>query len=420
MTEDSTGKQPTPNGGPFARRLPGEVARWQADGLISEEQADAILRRYDTDEGVSAGGAIANRVVSVIAVMGAVLIGLGIIAFIAANWSEIPKFAKLAMMVAGTPAIYIIGWLVGYRFDYPRIGIAIILLGTVAFGASIHLVAQTYHVPVNHPALVPMWFVGVIPLAYISRSRAIMGLSIILFLAAGGFRSQEWAHNSDDFGGVMVTPVFLLLGAFLFSAGRVQARFEFTERFAWMLEIVGLLVVSAAIYMFGFSEVWDTVEHNEPVLSGVSVEYWLVAGVGVVASAAMIAVAGWRRMRSGLGVFWWEAGALAAMAATAAGMWVGLAFGGNWLWWVFNLVMLAGVLAMIAGGYRWNRAYLMNLAVVIFAITLFTRYFEFGFGLLGQSVAFIVAGVILLAGGFGLEFLRRRLVGRMRGAEVAR
>ena len=50
--------------------------------------------------------------------------------------------------------------------------------------------------------------------------------------------------------------------------------------------------------------------------------------------------------------------------------------------------MLAGVLAMIVAGYRWNRAYLINLAVPIFAITLFTRYFEFGLGLLGQSVAF--------------------------------
>ena len=50
------------------------------------------------------------------------------------------------MMVVGTPAIYVIGWLVAYRFAYQRIGIAIILLGAIAFGASIHLVAQTYHV----------------------------------------------------------------------------------------------------------------------------------------------------------------------------------------------------------------------------------------------------------------------------------
>ena len=66
----------------------------------------------------SGGSAIGNRVVTVIAIMGAALIGLGIIAFIAANWSDIPKLVKLAMMVVGTPAIYVIGWFVGYRFGY--------------------------------------------------------------------------------------------------------------------------------------------------------------------------------------------------------------------------------------------------------------------------------------------------------------
>ena len=146
MTPDTPDRPSAPNGD-FIHRLPTEVARWRADGLISEEQATALLERYDSDAAESAGGAIGNRVVTATAVMGASLIGLGIIAFIAANWSGIPALAKLALMVIGTPAIYIIGWFAGYRFDYPRIGVAIILLGAIAFGASIHLIAQAYHVP---------------------------------------------------------------------------------------------------------------------------------------------------------------------------------------------------------------------------------------------------------------------------------
>lgn len=403
----------------FARRLGQEVREWEADGLISAEQGDSILDRYGSDAVESAGGAIGNRVVTVIAIMGAVLIGLGIIAFIAANWSEIPKLAKLAMMVVGTPAIYSIGYFVAYRFNYPRIGIAIILLGAIAFGASIHLVAQTYHVEVNHPALVPLWFLGVIPLAYITRSRVLFGLSIILFLAAAGFRTQEWVHDLEDVELSLVVPSFLVLGAFLFAAGRAHARFDAIERFAWLLEIAGLLVVSAAIYILGFNEAWEEIDRGEYILSDASVEYWLVVAILGLAGAGLIGVSVGRRSRPGSNLSWWESGAFAAMVIVAAIMWLGLAFGGEWLWWVFNVIMLAGVLAMIAAGYRWNRAYLINLAVAIFAITLFTRYFEFGFGLLGQSVAFIVAGVILLGGGFGMEYLRRRLVRRMRESESA-
>ena len=410
------------DGGDFVRHLPAEVARWQADGLITDAQAAAILLRYpagataDSAE-PAAGSAIGNRVVSVIAIMGAALIGLGIIAFIAANWSDIPKLVKLALMVVGTPAIYVIGWFVGYRFGYERIGMAIILLGAIAFGASIHLVAQTYHVPVNHPNLMPLWFLGVIPLAYITRSRAIMGLSIILFLAAGGFRAQAWLSGFEE-ELVLMVPAFLTLGAFLFAAGRAQARFADTRQFARLCDIAGLLVVAAATYVLGFNSLWEELGEYRPSFAELSTEYWLAVGIAGLAAAIMAGVASWRDGGRRSEQILWEYGALAAMAVIAAAMWLGLAFGGQWLWWVFNLTLLAGVLAMIAAGYRWNRAYLINLAAPIFAIALFTRYFEFGFGLLGQSVAFIVAGVILLAGGFGLEYLRRRLVGRIRREEA--
>ena len=413
MPPDTPDSPSAPNGD-FIRRLPTEVARWRADGLISEEQAAAILGRYDSGGAASGGSAIGNRVVTATAIMGASLIGLGIIAFIAANWSGIPALAKLALMVIGTPAIYIIGWFAGYRFGYARIGVAIILLGAIAFGASIHLIAQAYHVPVNHPNLVPLWFLGVIPLAYITRSRALLGLSLILFLAAAGFRSQEWMSPFGDEEIVLMVPAFFTLGAFLFAAGRMQARFTDTRQFARLCDISGLVVVAAAIYILSFNFLWDELGGYGFSFAELSTEYWLTVGIASLAAAVMVGVAGWRDAGRRSGQIWWEAGALASMGLTAAAMWLGLAFGGQWLWWVFNLVMLTGVLAMIAAGYRWNRAWPINLAVAIFSITLFTRYFEFGFGLLGQSVAFIVAGIILLAGGFGMEYLRRRLVGRIR------
>ena len=418
MTSDAPDNPSTPDVD-FTRQLPAEVARWEADGIITAEQAEAIRNRYASDSPEAGGSAIGNRVVTVIAIMGAALIGLGIIAFIAANWSEIPKLAKLALMVVGTPAIYVIGWFIGYRFGYVRIGVAVILLGAIAFGASIHLVAQTYHVPVNHPNLVPLWFLGVIPLAYITRSQAVFALSIILFLAAAGFRAQEWVPELNSEDTILLLPGLLPLGAFLFAAGRMQARFPDTRQFARLCDISGLLVAAAGIYFLSFDELWWDIGRSKLSFNALTVEYWGMVAIAVIVIAALFAVAAWRDAGQRTGQIWWEAGAVGSMALVAAAMWLGLAFGGAWLWWVFNLVMLAGVLAMIAAGYRWNRAYLINLAVPIFAITLFTRYFEFGLGLLGQSVAFIVAGVILLAGGFGMEYLRRRLVRRIRESEAA-
>ena len=419
MAADATGSPSAPDGGDFTRRLPAEVSRWQADGLISEEQAAAILERYPQTTETS-GSAIGNRTVSVIAIMGAALISLGIIAFIAANWSDIPTLAKLAMMVVGTPVIYVAGWLMSYRFGFVRIGTAVILLGAVAFGASIHLVAQTYHVPVNHPNLMPAWFLGVIPLAYIIRSQSVLGLSLIILLVATAFRAQEWVPDVLNDEMVWLAPAYLVLGALLFAAGRLQSRLDYTRPFARIFDIVGLLVMAAPVYLLGYHTIWEELRWDDRVrLDVLSVEYWLVVSVAILLAAAAVGFIGWQDRRRHSRLFIWEASALAAMAVVAAAMWVGLLAGAEWLWWVFNLVTLAGVLAMIAAGYRWNRAWLINLAVIIFAITLFTRYFEFGFDLLGQSVAFIVAGVILLAGGFGMEVLRRKLLSRIGREGVA-
>ena len=419
MAADATANPSEPDGGDFARRLPAEVGQWQADGLISETQAAAILERYPP-AGETAGNAIGNRTVSVIAIMGAALIGLGIIAFIAANWSAIPTLAKLALMVVGTPVIYVAGWLLSYRFGFVRIGTAALLLGAIAFGASLHLVAQTYHVPVNHPNLMPAWFLGALPLAYIIRSQSVLGLSLVILLVAAAFRAQEWVPDVFNEEIVWLAPAYLALGALLFAAGRLQSRFDHTRPFARLLDVVGLAVAAAPVYLLGYHTIWQELRWDDHLrLDALSVEYWAVVGVAAALAAVALGCIGWRDSRRRSTLFIWEASALAAMAVVAAAMWVGLLAGAEWLWWVFNLVTLVGVLAMVAAGYRWNRAWLINMAVIIFAITLFTRYFEFGFDLLGQSVAFIVAGVILLAGGFGMEMLRRRLLSRIGREGVA-
>ena len=220
----------------FHHRLRAEIAGWQADGIISADQAAAIRQRYpgaaavapDDDVGVDGtgdtapGSAIGNRVISVIAVMGVSLIGLGIIAFIASNWSEIPHPARLALLIGGTLAIYAIGGALRYRWQYIRTGTAVILLGAIAYGAALHLIAQIYHIPVYHPNLMPAWFAGVIPLAYIVRSRAILTLALALLLATAALRTQTWQQNAggdDAVPHMALALAYLTLGALLLALG---------------------------------------------------------------------------------------------------------------------------------------------------------------------------------------------------------
>ena len=423
----------------FHRRLRAEIAGWQADGLISADQATAIRQRYaaaiapanaadikaDADAAVDAdvavdlapGGAIGNRVVSVIAIMGASLIGLGIIAFIASNWSDIPQPARLALLIIGTLSIYAVGGALRYRWEYAHTGTALILLGAIAYGAALHLIAQIYHLPVNHPNLVPLWFIGVIPLAYIVRARAILTLALTLLLASVGFRAQEWAVGAafyDSAYAFALGPAYLTLGALLLALGRLQSRYAPTTIFARIFDLAGLLTAAAVVYALGFNALADAPDAAGGALlwRGLTPEYWTLLGVGWAATLSATGYVAWRERAAAGSPARWETAAIVAISLITAAALLGLAYAAQWLWWSFNLVMLAGLIAMVAAGCRWNRAWLINLAVALFAVTLLTRYFELGieWGLLNQSLAFIVTGVVLLSGGLGLEMLRRRMV----------
>ena len=400
---------------PFVRKLRIEIRGWEEDGIISAEQSTAILGLYDvTPE--SPARIVPSRVVSVIAVMGAALVGLGIIAAVAANWSAIPLGTKLVMMAVGVPVLYFAGWLLIQRWGFFRIGTAVILLGAIAFGASIHLIAQIYHVPVDSPNLMAAWFLGVVPVAYITRSKAVATLAVVLFFAAAGFRSQVWLLALGDELFFLLIPILLALAAALFAVGRAQSRFAFTRPIAGVFTAIAMIAASGSVYVLGFQDVWGSLEPWS--VESARLEYWIVLAGALITVGGSSVVARWRSGGGRMSLIWWELSAPLAMIVVAIGTLVGLIWGLTWMWAVMNALLLIGVIVSVHAGYRWNRSDLVNLAIAVFGITLITRYFEFGFSLLQQSVAFIVAGVIMLVLGLGLEWFRRRMLVRMRRMET--
>ena len=63
----------------FGRKLRRELFAWVAEGLVAEEQADALRRRYPVRD----RGDLALRIA---AVFGTLLVGAGATLLVAANW----------------------------------------------------------------------------------------------------------------------------------------------------------------------------------------------------------------------------------------------------------------------------------------------------------------------------------------------
>ena len=70
-----------------------------------------------------------------LSILGAVLVGLGIITFFAANWDEIPRSVKLGALIAGVVLSYGAGFFLWQRLGYTAVGIALVLLGCIIYGA---------------------------------------------------------------------------------------------------------------------------------------------------------------------------------------------------------------------------------------------------------------------------------------------
>ncbi|MEN7549959.1 DUF2157 domain-containing protein [Rapidithrix thailandica] len=158
-------------------------------GIISQETADRIQEYYQQKKETST-----NRLFIIFAVLGALLVGLGVILIIAHNWDELSRNTKTAL--AFIPLL--LGQaLCGYTllrqqqsFSW-REGSSTFLFLTV--GASIALISQIYHLPGNLSAFLLTWALLGIPLVYIMKSSVVSLLYLIAITYYAG-ETSYWSY----------------------------------------------------------------------------------------------------------------------------------------------------------------------------------------------------------------------------------
>ena len=147
-----------------------ETKRWVSSGIITDDQADQIIGLYPAEN--------KNRLISVLLLLGAVLLGTGIILFFASNWQYIPKWGKISLVIIPLVLFHLSAQLTCE--NYPRLSQALSLLGCIMFGSGIWLIAQIFHINAHFPNGILFWMLGVLPVAFILREELPLGLSTLL------------------------------------------------------------------------------------------------------------------------------------------------------------------------------------------------------------------------------------------------
>ncbi|MAF20867.1 MAG: hypothetical protein CMI55_04310 [Parcubacteria group bacterium] len=178
----------------------------EGQSLENIQQAFVLATREDKKEEAQ------KRVIKIIVVIGAILIGAGIFSFVAANWQVMDKWLKVVIIVASMIVSYSAGWYLKEKRGLIKTGTALILLGAIIYGAGIFLVAQIFHIRANWPDGFILWMIGVILITFAIDEFSLFALAIPLGLIA------IIAHPFDIFtssiaNSFLLTSSFLLLAA---------------------------------------------------------------------------------------------------------------------------------------------------------------------------------------------------------------
>ena len=397
----------------FVARLRQEVEAWLQDGTVTAEQGQAILARYpEYAPGYEASRRRQSLVVG-LSILGAILIGLSVITFFAANWDEISRGVKLGSLFVGMALSYGSGYYLWNRAGYGAYAVALVLLGCIIYGAGVHLIGQIYHIDVDNPNLSMFWFLGVAPLAYVTRSRPVMVLAIVVFLAAVGFRLGPWLEEaSSSSSEILFAAVYLSLAAFLYAIGKAKGLLEGWESIGGLFQAFGLLVGFGTLYLLTFN---DLFYYRGDSGLGVGFGPWALAYGASVVALALLAGLAWLRVRRG-DRSTMELVEVALFAALLVAVHVAARVPVDWepLYpIVFNGLFALSALGLMASGYLQEHEGRINLSLALIALYVITRYFEYSRSLFDSSLMFFGAGVILLAGGFLLERGRRKMLASM-------
>jgi uncharacterized membrane protein len=202
----------------FRQVLRQEVDRWRAEGLIDSNLHGSLAERYQFEKlEAESSGAFVSALIG----LGAVLIGLGILSFVAANWQYLDKPFRIAVLLGTLLVVNIGGFYLWQRSQHNRrLAEGVLLLGGLVLGANMALLAQLFHVFGETFILFMGWSLGVTIMAYALRMTSLGAMAIALmgwgywsaaFDLSGRAIAPLWAQWLVDYMPICALGLFLPL-----------------------------------------------------------------------------------------------------------------------------------------------------------------------------------------------------------------
>lgn len=376
------------------------LVRWQSAGLLDSGTADAI-RAYEAKQSKPRGR---QWQVLLALILGGILLGAGVLLFVAANWDSVSPVTRMLLVLFILVFFHGFGWLVCGRF--PALATAMHAVGTVSAGAAIALVGQIFNMQEHWPAAILLWALCAVAGWILLRDQFQQVLALLLIPA---WLVSEWGYRTSAYGGadIYIARILAVIGAVyltVFLHSRKHVVFGVLFGAGALLLPISIGILGSGWQSAGYPGQWGFVPFSYRLaVLGI---LFLVAACGVILerqSVVPISIIG----------------CLAYILPWAQRTVVQNSTRRTWTHTEPNLlaylIVAAAAVSLVWWGVRMSAKPLVNYGIVAFAMTVMWFYFSSVMDKLGRSLGLILLGVLFLAGGWGLEYMRRKLVSSIDG-----
>jgi len=379
----------------LAARWESYLERWISNGLIDPATAERI-RAYEGEQEKTQG---LRWPVLVAISLGGVLLGAGVLLFVAAHWDTLSPDARFGLVLLLVALFHVAGAFAAERFSV--LSTTLHAIGTICLGAGIFLAGQIFNLQEHWPGGVMLWMIGAwVAFALLHDWPQAM----LVALLTPAWLSSEWIEATRRWiGSDKVLAAGLLLLAITYLTALLPEK-ETPVRRALMW-IGGLAVIPCVLLVTIFGTL--AYHYQFPTPESYRVLGWLAA------FSLPLILAWWLRRSA-----WWMNGIAALWVVALVTTSLSSQPHESLLRYAWRQlgpygICALGSIGLIAWGLKEARKERINLGVACFALTVLFFYFSAVMDKLGRSASLIGLGLLFLLGGWLLEKARRRLVARL-------
>ncbi len=441
-----------PAGMTYKRHVSRDLPVWVSKGWVDAKHAEALLASIPEHN-------FRDKLPTIIAILGGVLLAFAAMSFVAANWTDISKLVRLGILFSALWVAYA-GAAWANAKNWPIFYEAAVVLGCGLFGANIMLIAQMYHIDRHYPDGFMVWALGSLLAAGLCRSvgAVLIGFALLCLWTASEtvefWKNVHWPFliawgaaawlvwQERWYAGINAAAISLFVWITV-SVVTLADRYDWSTAPALsVLSLTSIIFLVVAVHFEDKRQDGDDlkiISVESLVLFFATLFLFQLATDDLARSFADVSISD----RFGAGGFWLPTCLVTAALAAA------LAFGSNLAGGMlrkdaivltgaavtilisvlvpfpaFILVILfgAGYLALsiwsINFGQRRDSPAAINIGFAAFGIETLYLYFETVGTLLNTAVFFLTGGIVLVLLAFALERMRRRLMSSHTASEM--